>query len=248
MPLKTIQPSWDGVRALKPIIHLIEVAPRPGATGDIIYLLVERSESIEYVENSKEIHSASVQFSYQQVLPNFSFKSSGNAPFTASYSKTRNRVSLTSSIVASGAVFLDPEGLRGRGIGTYLMNEIIGWVKSWPDAHVNEIELLDETDEDNRLRRNKFYQQFGIQFEWEDLTKQGAANALPMLVNQLQQVDTFNSFIKQHNIDDFLGNLTDENYQLKLTNKHLQKEMKELYSSLFSSPFLTMCTWVWAKL
>ena len=58
-------------------------------------------------------------------------------------------------------------------LGIYLMNEIVGWAKQWPDTPVREVTLLasDAGDPQNRLRRNRFYEGFGLEFDFTDKDK-----------------------------------------------------------------------------
>ena len=92
--------------------------------------------------------------------------------FCGGYSKFRNRVSLSHAGVSEGAIFLDLNGLEGQRIGSYLMNEIVSWVKKWPDAEVNPIRLSScQATPDNKERRNHFYENFGLEFDYVDSDK-----------------------------------------------------------------------------
>lgn len=46
----------------------------------------------------------------------------GSGRFGASYNKRTDRVSITSESSFEGAIFLDPQNIRGYRIGTYIMN------------------------------------------------------------------------------------------------------------------------------
>ena len=246
MQLNSLKSTWNGSVSRKPKVYLIEVNPRSKAISETIYLLIEREEFIQY-SDSQEIDSASIRISYQWALPVGSRHAFGYAPFVASYSRSRNRVSLTSEIVGRGAVFLDPDDLRGRGIGSYLMNEIVGWAKQWPAAHVNEIELLEDNDEVNRLRRNRFYQQFGIEFEWKGAPENSEAIAKPMLTDALSQIESWKTYIREHDIDNFIGDMIYERKDAKLIIKNLSENLKEHHDNLSQRPIVTMMSWVWSK-
>jgi len=90
--------------------------------------------------------------------------------FLACYARQwddRARISLTSHSPTGGAVFLDLEGLEGNHIGSFLMNLVVTWARQWPDAEVNPITLLaHQARGDNTIRRNRFYEQFGIVFAY----------------------------------------------------------------------------------
>jgi len=61
-----------------------------------------------------------------------------------------------------------PNEIQGRRVGTWVMNEVVSWAKQWPDARVEPIRLSQQqATQANKRRRNKFYNQFGFQFEPE---------------------------------------------------------------------------------
>lgn len=80
-----------------------------------------------------------------------------------------------------------PSELQGRRIGTWVMDEIVSWAKQWPDARVEPIRLQQpQATHDNKLRRNRFYNQFGFQFDLE--TEEGSSpNSL--VASQLKTVE-----------------------------------------------------------
>jgi hypothetical protein len=96
-------------------------------------------------------------------------------------------VSLTSHTLYNGAVDLTLPGLEGNGIGSYLMNVIVSWAKQFPtDTTVNTITLLSvQAVGDNKERRNKFYEQFGIVFDYNDPMTRVAGKSREMLTSAL---------------------------------------------------------------
>ena len=100
-----------------------------------------------------------------------------NGFFTGKYSQISNSVSIT-----GGGVFLDPSGLRGNRIGTYLMYHIVSLAKYWPNAEVENIKLdVDETKSENKIRRNKLYEQIGLVFDYSDpKNKGGISRSMPV--------------------------------------------------------------------
>ncbi|MBN0147646.1 hypothetical protein JTL51_32530, partial [Pseudomonas aeruginosa] len=122
-----------------------------------------------------------------------------------SYSRHFNSVSLTSPSMSKGAVFLDLPGLDGQRIGTYLMNEIVQWVQQWPEANVNGIELLaGQAHGDNKARRNWFYEQFGLVFDYTD-PEHREGRSRPMLAGALVKVETWRQNITEHRMLDYLA-------------------------------------------
>lgn len=149
----------------------------------------------------------------------------GHGEFVAHYSN--GVVSLT-----GGGLFLDvDDNWKGQRIGTYLMNKIIEWAKQWPDARVVTIRLLDgQATPDNKERRNRFYQRFGIEFDFSD--DQGiSGSSRPMRVSDLKlvtswkenitEIDTL-AYIKEQKIS--LANLQ-SNYE------NSQRQLKTLYEA-----------------
>lgn len=188
----------EGVRT-KPVISILEIRDKHDSDSHPkIWVFLERIEKYRKDYETSEVLDASIQISFQLIhSKNASneFKSSGF--FGGSYSSLGNQVSLTSTSSGSGAVCLDlPKGQR---IGTYLMNEIVNWAKRWPDAEVREIELLPgQAWEGNKLRRNRFYEQFGIKFVYSDSEKR-AGKSIPMKANELNSVETWKQNITEVN-------------------------------------------------
>jgi GNAT superfamily N-acetyltransferase len=126
----------------------------------------------------------------------------GNATFEAGYCSLENAVKLTSTSMMSGAVFFDPPGLRGNRVGTYLMDQIVHWVRQWPDASVIPITLVAGQGRGaDGLRRNRFYEQFGIEFDYTTPEKL-AGESRPMLAGKLRQSQAWMENISVHDASD----------------------------------------------
>lgn len=122
-------------------------------------------------------------------------------------------VALTGSITG-GAVFLDLPGLEGQHIGTYLMNEIVGWAMQLPDASVRPISLVDSQAGDaNRERRNRFYEQFGIEFDYVDARRR-VGQSREMLASKLTMTQAWAENITVIPMDEFLQRLLRDNTHL----------------------------------
>ncbi|HIE3795653.1 TPA: hypothetical protein ACXL4G_006405, partial [Klebsiella michiganensis] len=74
---------------------------------------------------------------------------------------------------------------RGLGIGSLLFCEIVKWAKTYSGIDIKTIFLsaFDAKDENNRKRRNKLYERFGIHMEYDDDEKSGFS--LPMKTDGL---------------------------------------------------------------
>jgi hypothetical protein len=130
---------------------------------------------------------------------------SDKGEFHGSYRLYFNAVSLTSSSMSKGAVFVDPPELRGQRIGTYLFNEIVQWAQQWPEATVNRIELLaNDGRGDNKARRNRFYEQFGLVFDYTD-PEHWEGQSRPIQVGALKKVETWKQNIIEYRMLDYLA-------------------------------------------
>ena len=206
MALPSFDNGWREGQSVKPRILVLEVRdkdrPEDKALG---WVLVEREETYRRDPRDGTIYEASIRLSYQRITAKFSHRDGGKGRFDGSYSRNFNAVSLTSTSMSKGAVFLDLPGLDGQRIGTYLMNEIVQWVQQWPEATVNGIELLaGQGHGDNKARRNWFYEQFGLVFDYTD-PEHREGRSRPMLAGALVKVETWKQNITEHRMLDYLA-------------------------------------------
>lgn len=194
--------------------YILEVRPRDQPTASpIAYILVERQEVYEYVtDDLSSALKASIQIKYQWI-GSAHVTRHDQGSFCGSYNNSFDRsvVSLTSSEpYRKGAVYVELSGLKGHRIGTYFFNAIVEWAKQWPEASVNKIELIEDHGHgDNKIRRNRLYEQFGIMFDYAD-TDCRTGHSLPMKAENLTTTDAW-----QENID--------ERQQLELLSETLCK-------------------------
>ena len=220
MPLPSLDYHWRGDQRLKPRILVLEIKDkeRPEA-GAIAWLLVEREENYHRNPIDGTLHDASIRLTYQRITPKFSPLPSGGGFFAGCYSERANAVSITSPTMGRGFVTLDLPRLNGQYIGTYLMNEVVAWVKQWPDATVNSVELLEnQGNGDNKARRNRFYEQFGLIFDYADQEKRaGLSREMPAA--DLRAVETWKDNIKEHWVVDYLS-------EVLHAKEHAESELK----------------------
>src|SRR5205085_300868 len=153
----------------------------------IATLFVQREESYRY-DADGQVYEASVCLSYQTIEPKHSLRSRVSGSFDGSYSRCSFREGEASVSLVKGALFLDPQGLRGQRIGAYLMNEIVTWAQQWPEAVVAPIKLRSgQAEEENRTRRNRFYERFGLVFGYSDPEHREGVSA-PLPVRELKSV------------------------------------------------------------
>lgn len=220
MPIPSFHGNFSDEQDRKPRILLLEVKDKDNPQIDkTSWVIVEREETYSRDPNDGTIHEASIRLSYQRLTQKFSSRDVGKGRFEGSYSLRLNAVSLTSDTVSRGAVFLDLPGLKGQRIGTYLMNEIVRWVQQWPDANVNSIELLaGQASDENKTRRNWFYEQFGLVFDYSDV-EQAEGRSQPILAKNLAQVDRWKENIREVHMLDYLENVL---YDLHRTSMDLE--------------------------
>lgn len=206
MALPSFTGDWVNGNRTKPRIQVLEIRDPKQPEGEpVAWLLVEREEHFERWDRDNTIHKASIRLSYEEILPRPSLRDRRRGSFDGSYSKLFNSVSLTSSSTDRGAVFLDLAGLEGHRIGTYLMNEIVAWVRQWPEAAVNTIHLRSEQAVgENTERRNRFYERFGIEFDYSD-PEHHAGHSKPMQASALKPVNSWEKNITEHSMFDYLG-------------------------------------------
>ena len=212
MAIPSFDNDWRDNKRINPRIYLLEVLDRSHPDAEpIAWLLVERQETYMIDECDQTIDKASIRLSYECILPKhaFSFQRSGRGNFMGSYSRRfgQSFVSLTSASASTGAVFLGLHGLEGQRIGTYLMNEIVMWVQQWPDATVMSVELLGgQAYDENKARRNRFYEQFGLVFDYRDLEHREGLSR-PMLASELTPVETWKANIFERNLQEYIAEL-----------------------------------------
>lgn len=187
------------------------------------WLMVERKESIVMDErltaHKDRVYSASLKIHYELIYPHKYMAHTGGSfegSYHMGYSSGDATVSLISASASEGAVFLDLPGLEGHRIGTYLMDQLVTWVKQWPDAIVGTIKLneLQALDEDSKARRNRFYERFKIPFDYFD-SSQRAGESRPIPAHALSNVTTWERNIKIKDVRVTLNDLMEENKRLQ---------------------------------
>lgn len=188
------------------------------------YLIVEREEKSSLHENT--VSSASVTLHYQRILPDKNRWNGGRESFSASYLRATNAVSITSAFMGEGAIYLGIPELHGHRIGTYLMNEIIQWAKQWPTATLVQFKLSENDGyEENKERRNRFYEQFGIKFRYSNNERKSGAS-LPMPVGDLVEVGTWKKNISELCIQEFIAGLLSDGRTARYDIQALQRANK----------------------
>lgn len=212
-------PSFDteirDSKRVKPRIQIIEVNHRTQSPNKLIAtLLVERVENTHYFYDGKKtsIEYVTLDLVYDYLTddprPMGHMRYSFHAKYQAGWSDDAT-IDLT-----GGFVVVDPSPIQGNRLGTYLFNEVLTWAKQWPEAVIKPIRLV-ETDPINKVRRNQFYEKFGIKFDFKDETEQEGYSH-PMRVSDLLLVDTWKQNISELNVQELLMKERFRHKQLKL--------------------------------
>lgn len=210
MGLPAFDDAWRGKQRIKPPVCVLEVRDRDKPDGEpIAWLFVQREESYrrdDRKEYDGQMYEASISLSYQTIERKHSFRSPVSGSFDASYSRGFLEGEASVSLV-DGALFFDPIELRGQRIGTYLMNEIVLWAQQWPEARVRSIKLLSgQAQDDNRARRNRFYERFGLKFAYSDPEHEEGVSK-PMPVKELTPVTSWEANIRERDPREYLAEL-----------------------------------------
>jgi len=182
----------------KPVLQVLEIRPKDMPDAEpFARLLMQRTVRIER-DAVGQVYRASITIHYEEISPESNWgPARGKGSFCGSFDAFQNRVSLSSSSMYRGAVFLDPPNWRGHRLGTYFMNEIVQWVKQWPSASVTPVELLElQAEQSNRERRNQFYEQFGLVFDYHDARRETGLSR-DMRASDLKTVDTWKANIQE---------------------------------------------------
>ncbi|RCK43209.1 GNAT family N-acetyltransferase [Thalassospira profundimaris] len=146
--------------------------------------------------------------------------------------------------VVANVLFLDPDELRGYGIGSCLMNRIIDWAQEWPEAKVSPIDIFDP-DPLTVARRKNFYEKFGLEFE---LIK-GRPVMKHILVKDLKKSESGASNLI-HDLPVGLMKICQTKDQLERDLAHKTREYDHLrdFRNVFTDkPFLTGLSYWFSK-
>ena len=81
-------------------------------------------------------------------------------------------ISSDSVKLSNGAIVLEAPELRGKGITSYALNQVVTWAKlnTRPEKGVARLKLgpADAVDEVNKSRRNEMYKKFGFKLAFSD--------------------------------------------------------------------------------
>lgn len=242
-----------------PRIYLLEVRDRDCPDGDPVeWVLVERSES-RSLRADGSIITASIRLSFEPVRLMEKFGFATEEFFEGRYSVGPGGHDATVSITGQQVMVRD-NSLRSRRIGTHVMNEVVLWARQWPTATVSTVSLSsvddyidklhahDTAGVDNKMRRNKLYENFGLNVVYDDNKANG--HSLPMAAQDLKPRDTWERNIKVREVPEYIRELRMEiaaYRQLASGNKcdiaYLQKRIDDAEKS----PVRWACRQLWNR-
>ena len=201
--LPSLKTDYRNGALVPPRIFVLRVHDREQPTNLLADVIVE---SVELRDDGKG--RSSLTLHHELILPTYSNGVRHGEAFTASYSSVGSVVCLTSAGAERGAVFMDLPDLKGHRIGTYLMDRLVGWAGQWPEADVLPITLqASDASSANKERRNRFYEQFGIAFDYDDPSTRQSGISKPMKVSALNRQDAWKQNISVLELHDYLGDV-----------------------------------------
>jgi hypothetical protein len=210
--LPSFERVWNDGRCMKPRIQVLEISDKNKPKGKpIAWLLIERQETYERDSSGNPIREASISLYYERILPKYEHPDFFKGNFCGSYCKggfgsSIESVSLSSTSMSGGGIFLDLTGLEGQRIGTYLLNEIVTWAQRWPEANVNRLKLIRVSNEEEKARLIRFYKQFNLDFVFDDPEHKDGISK-PMKVKDLTTVDKLTENIRECELLDYLAHV-----------------------------------------
>lgn len=237
----------------KPSIQVLEVRDRSRPKDPpIARLLVEREETKALYPDGT-LRSASIELRYELLSSDIA-RHLDKGSFCGGWRRgpgDTDEVSITAPNCVGGFVTLDLQGLEGHRIGSYLMNEVVAWVKQWPNAMVNAVHLLaGQSHGENKERRNRFYERFGLVFDYEDPATRVAGISRPMRAADLTPVETWCENIAELGMREFMGDLIRQNeslqFELRLSRQDQRQESERMEAARRHPIFWALCQ-LWDK-
>lgn len=251
MSIAPFENTFSSDKTHEPEIQLLEIRPLDAHDKQepCAWVFVRREEKYTRHPESKDVEEASITVSYQAVDTRIGPKTRTGGTFTASYSRWANCISLTGLSPRGRGGIMVADGLRSMRLGTYVFNIIVGWAKQWPTAQVNSIELVEvDARGENRLRRNRFYEQFGLVFGYaDDQCRSGKSRQMPAA--DLNQVTKWKQNIIVHGVHKHLGKVLQQNHQLRSDIAARERAIRGLSARMdyhANHPIRTALSALWA--
>ncbi|MYM80788.1 MULTISPECIES: GNAT family N-acetyltransferase [Duganella] len=222
--------TWENGAPVSPTLQVLEVRNRKNPERPSMgFFLVERIEQTRACDRYATADNT-INIIYREISDDGYPRDPARGEFSGSYHAHVNTVSITAGSLTGGMVVINPPSLQGHGLGTYLMNEVVRWAKRWPDATVHTINLLEgQAREENRERRNRFYEQFGLKFEYASAERKSGIS-LPIPAKDLVLTDRWKQNISEHNLMEFLASTLYRKRMAEDELVHRTRAVKELFA------------------
>lgn len=233
--------------------YILVVRSRHDPSGEIITKLLIEPQETRKIGEKGEVEEAQLRIRYRIIGAALPGARKQTYEFPACYDRKcgeSGRICLTGSNPFEGAVFLDPEGLRGNRVGSFIMNKIVEWATSWPDAEINQIKLFSHQGRgENKVRRNRLYEQFGIKFDYTDHSHaEGLAH--PMQARSLTPWTQLPDNLSVIGLDQFIDEQEKQLFSAQLDQKGQQIALRQLSLAAdrsFAHPIWFAVTTIWTK-
>lgn len=166
----------------------------------------------------------------------------GSGSFVGSVNRVMGIASISASEAHNrGFIEVTPAALQGRKVGTYLMSRVVQFLHRFPDAIVNPILLSEhQASGENHPRRNRLYQQIGLEFDYYDSNQQ-SGRSRPIAACNLRIVTSWKSNIREVQVEEHMKEQDAAVASLRYERDNLQQRVDRLEAEVVAhrrSPIL----------
>lgn len=163
---------------------VLEFRPRGKPDGDIIETILITFHQHSVLTADRDRGSASIEL---RMVPMSKWHNAARVHKWGASMRALSGKNPGELKLSDFGIFIDIPGMRGLGLGTFLMDQIVQWAMQWPDANVRPISLAaGQATPENKARRNHFYERFGLVFDYRNDGDEGVSR--PMKVKALNRV------------------------------------------------------------
>ncbi len=189
-----------------------------------IEILVEEEFKHYTPENDSRLSEAILRVRHRVIGETYGWV---GCTFGARYHALTHTICITGPEKSGNIMFLDPHYLRGHGLGSYLQSIVNEWAKQWEGAKVDKVSLSDnQAEPENLLRRNTFYENQGLEFDYWDENHQ-AGSSKEMLVEDLVVIEKRETLVEIP-VDDLFKQLDQQELELSAAARHVDSVMEQL--------------------
>lgn len=156
--------------------------------------------------------------------------------------------SIYNSVSFSDGYIMVADPWRGLHIGTYMMNRLVSWaIEHYPTHHPADIKLMScQAQLDNKTRRNRFYEQFGFRFTWDDGSHAVGSLESGLNISDLHTVRTWEQHIEEMSIIDAMSQVFSESRNIKIDARlQAQSDQHALMQAIRKAKAVKPTKWIW---